>query len=218
MSTTSVEETACPECGVRQNIVVVESANIQRFPEFRNRVLNGTFMRFTCVSCQASFVVETDMLYTDYDQRLFIGVFPRTRRAHVPECEALLEATYLQVFITEAPAFARAAVGGELNRRIVFGYEELREKVVCFSAGLDDHIVEAVKIALIDSKQAIGPLSLQSCADDVLWFARVGTTDVPFGVHRSLYDSMADDVLKIQQLLHPLWRGIHVSAEKCLAA
>jgi hypothetical protein len=114
-------------------------------------------------------------------------------------------------------AFARAAVGGELNRRIVFGYEELREKVICFSAGLDDHIVEAVKIALIDSKQATGPLSLQSCEEDVLWFARVGTADAPVGVHRSVYQSMADDVLHIQQLLPPLWCGIHVSAEKCLA-
>lgn len=218
MSTTSLEEVACPECGVRQNVLVVESANIQRFPEFRARVLNGTFMRFTCVDCKASFLVETDLLYTDYEQRLFIGVFPRDRRAHVKECEAILEETYQRVFVKEAPAFARVAVGGDLQRRIVFGYEELREKIVCFSAGLDDHIVEAVKVTLITAQQEQPPLSLQGCDEEHLWFTRVGSPAPPFGVHRSLYQDLANDVQHVQQLLQPLWLGTHVSAEKCLAA
>jgi hypothetical protein len=175
-------------------------------------------MRFTCVSCGTSFVVEADLLYTDYEQRLFIGVFPRERRANAAECEALLEDTYQRVFVNEAPAFARVAVNGELQRRVVFGYEELREKVVCFSAGLDDHIIEAIKLALFKSNQERLPLSLQSCDDNYLWFARVGTMEPPFGVHRSLYQTMFDDMRQLQLVLRPLWAGGHVSAEKCLSA
>jgi len=218
MSTTATEEVACPECAVRQNVLVVESANIQRFPNFKKQVLDGTFMRFTCVSCKASFIIEADMLYTDYDDKVFMGVFPRGRRANAAECESLLEATYQQVFVKETPAYARTAVGGDLERRVVFGYEELREKVVCFSARLDDHIVEAMKIALTDAKPDVGKLSLQLVDDDYLWFARVGTSEAPFAVRKAMYEALHADTQKLQMVLQPLWGGSYVSAEKCLAA
>jgi hypothetical protein len=204
---------------VRQDVLVVESANIQRFPAFREKLLDGTFMRFTCVGCKASFVAETEMLYTDYEQRLFVGVFPRERRPQVKECEAILESTYEQVFVQEAPSFARVAIGGELHRRVVFGYEELREKVICFGAGLDDHIVEAVKIALTDAQPGIGRLSLQHFDGELLWFAAVVDNAVArLPVRRTVYDAMYEDVQQIQLLLQPLWGGSYVSADTCIAA
>jgi hypothetical protein len=109
-------------------------------------------------------------------------------------------------------------VGGDLERRVVFGYEELREKVVCFAARLDDHIIEAMKIALIDAKPDVGRLSLQLVDDDYLWFARVGTSEPPFAVRKAMYDTMHADTQKLQMVLQPLWGGTYVSAEKCLAA
>jgi hypothetical protein len=201
-----------------QTILMVESANIQRFPEFRKQVIDGSFMRFTCTVCNGAFVIETDLLYTDVDQGLFVGVFPRDRRADVAECEALVERTYDQVFVQEPPAFARALFAN-LQCRVVFGYEELREKVVCFAAGLDDHIIEAVKVALIDATPELGArLSLQQADDNDLWFARVGVSAPPFAVHRQVYDAMYNDRQQIQAMLQPLWRGPHVSADKCLSA
>jgi hypothetical protein len=175
-------------------------------------------MRFKCVSCTESFVVETELLYTDYEQRLFAAVFPRERRANISECEMLIESTYQQVFLQEAPAFARVALGGELSRRVVFGYEELREKVVCFGADLDDHIIEAVKIALIDGRPGLGRLSLQQVDGDLLWFTSVEVSAPPFPVRRTVYDAMNKDIQQIQLLLQPLWAGAYVSAETCLAA
>lgn len=87
-----------------------------------------------------------------------------------------------------------------------------------YAAGLDDHIVEAVKLALRDAQPELTRLSLQSCEGDYLWFARVGKSEPPFGLHRSMYDHMAEDAQQIQLLLPPLWGGSYVSAEKCLAA
>jgi hypothetical protein len=217
MSTTANREVECPECGVSQTILIVESANVQRFPAFKTQLLSGNFMRFTCVSCRASFVVECEMLYTDLDEHLFIGVFPHEQRGEAQACEEAIERAYGQVFISEAPEFARRAVG-ELRRRVVFGYEELREKVVCFAAGLDDHILEAVKVALRDSQPALGPLSLQAVAEDLLWFARVGTNEAPFAVPRAVYQEMLQDAARLESMLQPLWQGIYVSAERCLAA
>jgi hypothetical protein len=38
----------CPDCDAEQDVLVVESANIQRFPQFREQLVDRTFMRFAC--------------------------------------------------------------------------------------------------------------------------------------------------------------------------
>jgi len=214
----SAKNVMCPDCGAEQRIEVVDSVSIQRDPEIRDRVLAGTFMRFACAHCASSYLVEADILYTDMDRRLFVGVFPRERRSDVTACEALIGQTYDEVYVGETPAFAQSEFG-ELERRVVFGYEQLREKVVCFDAGLDDHIIEAVKVALNDVHPELGALvSLQLVDDKYLWFARIGIDAPPFAVERSIYQTMADDRQQVQTLLRPLWSGSYVSAELCLTA
>lgn len=186
--------------------------------QFRTQVLEGTFMRFDCVGCKRPFIVEMDLLYTDFDGRLLIDVFSRARRDEAARCEALVDETYETVFVREPPATVRAVLG-EFTRRIVFGYEELREKVVCFSAGLDDRILEAVKLMLKQADRSlVQRLSLQAVDDESLWLARVGVQGPLLRVPKEVYAEAAGDVTRIASLLPGLWTGHYVCVEKCLIA
>ena len=197
-------------------MLVVESANVQRFPDFRERLLKRTLMRFTCASCTHPFVIEHEMLYTDLERRQFFGVFPRAAAAQFAQCEEWIEATYRQTFLEEGPEVVRQALDNCV-RRVVFGYEQLREKVVCFDAGLDDRILEAVKVALGDAAPALGGrLSLQSVDEDRLHFAAESGAVIAVG--RDVYDGISAEADKVKALLAPLWQGIFVSAERCNAS
>jgi hypothetical protein len=216
MSTTSTRRVRCPDCDAEQDVLVVESANVQRFPEFRTRLLDRTFMRFPCSGCAHFFVIEHDMLWTDLDRRQFFGVFPRESVARFAECEAIVEQSYRQAFLDESPEVVRRSLH-DCALRVVFGYEQLREKVVCFDAGLDDHILEAMKLALSDADPALGPrLSLQTVEADRLVLATESGT--PVGVGRDVYDGIAAGAERVRGLLAPLWQGAFVSAERCIAA
>jgi len=198
---------------VEQEVLVVESANVQRFPEFRNRLLARTFMRFTCVGCNEPFVIEHEMLYTDLERRQFFGVFPRGEVARYSQCERWIETTYRQAFLAESPHVIRVSLDNCV-RRVVFGYEQLREKIVCFEAGLDDRLLEAVKVGILDADRSLSaPLSLQSVEGERLVLATPAGTLVAVG--REVYDGVAAEADRVRTLLAPLWQGLFVSAERC---
>ena len=170
-------------------------------------------MRFSCTSCTRPFVIEQEMLYTDIERRQFFGVFPRVDAAQFAQYEEWIEATYRQTFLEEGPTVVRQALD-KCIRRVVFGYEQLREKVVCFDAGLDDRILEAVKVALADAEPALGAhLSLQSVEGGRLLLATESARVV--AVDRDVYDGIAADADRVKTLLAPLWQGLFVSAERC---
>jgi hypothetical protein len=212
VSTTSSTHARCPDCGTEQEVLVVESANVQRFPDFRARLLDRTLMRFVCTSCARPFVIEHEMLYTDLERRQFFGVFPRGAAAQFAQYEEWIEATYRQAFLEEGPNVVRQALD-KCVRRVVFGYEQLREKVVCLDAGLDDRILEAVKVALGDADPALARLSLQSVEGARLLFATESGEAI--AVDRAVYEGIAADANRVKTLLAPLWQGLFVSAERC---
>jgi hypothetical protein len=58
------------------------------------------------------------------------------------------------------PAVRRWGAGVVI--RLVFGTEELREKVICRLAGLDDRVVEYLKVTLMDRDRGVVPV-LDGC-------------------------------------------------------
>ncbi|MCB9727278.1 MAG: CpXC domain-containing protein [Deltaproteobacteria bacterium] len=185
MSTTHPVTLHCPSCEASQRVLMPESANVQRSPSWRTQVLDGTLNRFACEACGAVFVVERDLLYTDLDRGVFIGVFARARRGEVAELSETIRRTFEEVVGTEAPRAVRESFP-ETRPRVVFGYAELREKVVCFDHGLDDRVVEAIKLALLEgipgaaAARVSGLVLVEVQEDGGLVLAPVGG-DRPFG-------------------------------------
>lgn len=81
-------------------------------------------------------------MYTDVDRGHWVWVAPTIERLRWPEHE-----------IAADQLFERAMIGSPLvdglrdrfTRRVVFGLEELREKLV-WNASLDDAVVETLKV------------------------------------------------------------------------
>jgi hypothetical protein len=219
MSTTVPCDVTCGACGRAQSVLIADSANVQRWPAWREQVLAATFMRFRCAGCGDTIVVEHDLLYVDLERHLFVGVFPRPRRAAADACARLIEDTFRTTFLEEAPAPVRLGAP-VIRRRVVFGYDELRDKVVAFDAGLDDRIVEAVKLTVIlDAGWQDTPLHLHAVDDAWLELARITDAGVePVRIARALYDDLAADAAQLAVLLAPLFGGPYVHVARCLDA
>ena len=202
-----------------------ESVNVMRQPEWRDHILAGTFMRVTCEQCGGQSVVEREFTYADFtaeDAGLFIGVFPRDRRPDHEAC-ARVVAEAFRAAVAESPP----AIRGQLETvevRVCFGHAELREKVVCAAAKLDDRIVEAMKLAIFDAGPGADAAGVQMLylvgfdeSDGALWFAphldRPMTGDDPFlRVDRAMYDDFIRDRERIAALLAPLFSSAYVHA------
>jgi len=182
-------------------------------------VLAGTFMRFDCIGCRATIEVEHDLLYSDLERQLFIGVFPRPSRGDAASCANLIEETFRTTFLEAAPAPVRRSATA-ITRRIVFGYDELREKVVARDAGLDDRVVEALKLVLIqDAGWKRGSLLLDAVDEDRLRFARITGVGVePVSVARGMYQELVSEQDRLAILLAPLFDGPYVHVSRCMEA
>jgi hypothetical protein len=225
MSTTTPHEVGCPNCGTRQQVLLAESANVQRSPAWRQTVLAGTWHRFECEACALPFRVERDALYTDLHRGALIGHFPRTRFAEREALEAQIAETWAQTITVEAPAAVAKRFQGP-GPRIVFGHAALREKVVCFDARLDDRLVEAVKLLLlegIDGREEAGVADLVLVEvrprDEALAFQPVGPDGEAVGDHMLeaplvMYRELEADRAIVEDALAPLFEGLWVSWRK----
>jgi hypothetical protein len=146
MSTWFETEVTCPACGARIAARLASGVHVARAPEIRAQVLARTFHRVTCGSCAHAFTAARPLVYTDIDRKHWVQIAPPNERPRWPEYE---DAT--------ARLFERAMTGSpytdELREgflvRVVFGLEELREKLVVWDANLDDAVVECVKVHAI---------------------------------------------------------------------
>lgn len=148
MSTTYTVTVRCPRCGAAQSAPIVESANVDRHPRFRDEVLAGSFMRVTCAPCGSRFAVERELLYAHLSAGLLIAVFPGLHRARAEELETLF-ARVCRMTVHDPAAPVVHTVAAEVHCRVVFGYDELREKVLCWARGLDDQALEVLKLQLL---------------------------------------------------------------------
>jgi hypothetical protein len=229
MSTFNSEPVPCPTCGHVQSVLLVESANVARRPSYRAEVLDGTFMAFVCDGCGARVVVERDILYTDLAHGLFVFAFPRARRPEARSLGEFADAVFRQTVLTEPPRAVRQRFG-QIEPRVVFSYDELREKVLCADHQLDDRVVEGVKHTLLSvpgSEEAgVRGLILVTVEDGPhgsLIFAQVGDAFSPeerplLTVGREVYDDMATEQARALLAAPGMLDGPYVHRERLLAA
>lgn len=148
MSTFVKREIACGGCGLRAERDVATSVNVSRTPEWRARILDETFQRFPCSRCRAVTQVCDAFVYLDFDRRQLIGVLPPAEESHWAEVEHEAADAFERNLGRDGPAVARP-IGEGFVVRTVFGLDALREKLILLDAGLDDSIVEVVKLRVL---------------------------------------------------------------------
>ena len=129
-------------CGNPLTVELAETINAKRSPELRNRILRGELHRASCPVCKQQMTVEKPFYYTDFTRNAVFRVLPRGERHTWSTVSRQLDA---------ASAMIPDSLGGEAKRtlRVVFGMDELREKLVAQDAGIDDRVLELTKALLV---------------------------------------------------------------------
>jgi hypothetical protein len=147
MSVTGRRTLACRGCGAAVEGMSIESANPARHPPFRDQLLARTLLRTACPGCGAPHEHFDRFVWTDLRGGLCACVVHEADRDDWADLEQEARDALSLPLREEGPDAVRAW-GAGIAIRLVFGLEELRDKVVCSMHGLDDRLVEAAKLEL----------------------------------------------------------------------
>jgi hypothetical protein len=130
------------ECGHTFVANLADGVNAGRSPEVRDEIIQGAFHRVTCPSCRKTVTAEKSFFYSDAPRGTFIQVKPRQDRHLWRQASAGLEKTAALIPESHAPLNKRKI-------RVVFGMQELREKLIAENLGIDDRMLELVKVIAV---------------------------------------------------------------------
>lgn len=142
MSTFYPAELECPSCGHRFTVEVVRGIHISRLPRARQQIIDGSFQVFSCPECSHRMVAEGPTVYTDFQRHQYVAI--ESSASTTWQSAELRHQTIFHQSFDCGPTIAQE-MGRKFTRRVVFGLEGLREKLILWDAGLDDYVVEAVK-------------------------------------------------------------------------
>ena len=120
----------CPHCKLEQETKLVQSINTRQSPELKARLLAGDLNMLDC-ACGKRTLLSATLLYHDPDREYFCQACPGGETAMT------------------AGAAAFQAIGAVGTQRLVPSHNALVEKVKILEAGLDDRVVEVLKVILL---------------------------------------------------------------------
>ena len=138
MSKSRIETVACPVCGHTQDVTVWETLNGDLDPDAKRQLMEGTLFRVECKNCGNRSYLNYAILYHDMTHRAMVYYVD----------ESSVEQTKETMIASEK------AMGIEMpgyRKRIVTDQNTLREKAIIFEHGLDDRVLELIKLVLQES-------------------------------------------------------------------
>lgn len=138
MSTKEITIVQCPACGAAGEATVWDTLNTHDDPKARDALLDGTFFDYTCPECGQTRKLNYPVVYHD--------------TAHQALVQYVMDAGQIEKASEEIQKIAHsedelmAARFAKYRNRIVTSQNALREKAMIFHNGLDDRIVEIMKV------------------------------------------------------------------------
>lgn len=133
MSMGRKETVTCPKCGQAQDYIIWHTLNGDMNPVEKQQLLDGTLFRFECKNCGHKSNVNYGILYHDMTHRAMVYYVDESSVEHTKE--TMLDAERMSGF--DMPGY---------RKRIVTDQNALREKAIIFEHGLDDRVVEIIKL------------------------------------------------------------------------
>jgi hypothetical protein len=118
-----------------------------RVPEVREQILRGELHVIACPACGNTSQVHADTTYADFDHRQWVRVAKPSELGAWSDLERASLEQFDRV-MARGPALV-AELASKFRVRLVFDLDELRERLVIWEAGLDDAIVECVKLVCV---------------------------------------------------------------------
>jgi len=169
VSTWAEGAVTCARCARPVELREAASISASRAPMWREALLDGTLHRPTCGGCGATLDVQTRFLYTDLARAQWIVVEPPAALGDWPARERELLATFDRL---AAGAPLLADVLARCRVRLVFGVDELRERVRAEAHGIDDALLECAKLVVLrrqpEVRDAGERLRFEGFGDDAL--------------------------------------------------
>lgn len=138
----------CPQCEHTNTMNAVGSVNADRRPDLRDDIVADTFQIITCADCGAAFRLQPEFNYLDVENGLWIMALPADSVLDYLENEDRATNLFRAFYGEDAPPAARD-VGSTLNCRVTFGWQAVREKILLAVSGLDDVVVELMKMDML---------------------------------------------------------------------
>jgi hypothetical protein len=217
VSTWVEESLRCPACAHGFVARVVRGAHVTRAPQLRDAALRGALGVIDCPACARGFAAPGDLVYTDFDRGHWIHVAPAEALARWPAVERDALDAFDRALRDTSPLAAPLAA--RFRVRIVFDSDELRERLACWDAGVDDALVECVKLRCLrerpDVRRPDERLRLYGVADDGA--LSLGTTGgARWTVPRAARDAIAADAAAWQLEFPALFGHGFVSCDRYL--
>ena len=184
MSLENKEIIKCPECGKENEFIVWQSLNGDLDPEAKQKLLDGTLFQFKCSGCGYESNVSYPTLYHDMSNQLMIYF---VKEEDVEETKKTFEPNSEFGFVMEG-----------YRRRIVIDQNSLREKAIIFENGLDDRVVEIIKLIYFSNLRQSQPdakvdVAYFMVAEGEYQIHFLGETPMTAVVDASLYEKVAHD-------------------------
>lgn len=158
MSRFSRTAVPCAHCGNESLQTIYASVNAVRSASLRAEILAERFHRFECPFCREWFTAEPPLVYVDVARRQWIVQNPRGWEVGWRAREAEAQQQFVEATRPPHVSSGAEALFAGTRLRVVFGMAALREKILCFEAGLDDAALEALKLDLMRSPDLDLPL------------------------------------------------------------
>lgn len=134
MSKTKYETLTCHQCGQKSDFILWESLNADLDPQAQAQLLDGTLFQFVCPHCGYEGHVNYSLLYHDMTHRVMVY--------YVLSEEAIAGTQAMFADVENTAGFKLP----DYQKRIVISQNALREKALIFANGLDDRIIEIIKL------------------------------------------------------------------------
>jgi hypothetical protein len=138
----------CPTCRTEASLTWPASINADRRPDLRAAILDGTLYTLPCRTCGETLTFEPHISYLDVGRRQWILAESVDEAARWREHETNAGRVFDLAFGAASSPAARA-IGERLATRIVFGWPAMAEKLRCADLGIDDAVLEVLKLAIV---------------------------------------------------------------------
>jgi hypothetical protein len=218
MSTFTHAKVACSACDHVFDADVAESLHISTRPDIRADILAGRFHHFQCPACLAWTTIEKLLAYTDFTRQHWFTVVATVELPFLAQWREFADATFRATMIERSPAMVRDEMAPRMRRRLVFELASLREKLIAFDHGLDDRVLEVLKLEILRERGLLPDVRLgchlTAVSPDTLSFelAQPGAPPVidRVAVARVDYDRLAAGTDELSGRWPELWDDIAV--------
>ncbi|MBX3330921.1 MAG: hypothetical protein KF722_11000 [Nitrospira sp.] len=223
MSRCENQQVTCPRCGASQETKVFVSVNGGRIKSAADRIVDGSWGALSCLKCGAEYHRPAPRLFSDLPGRLWLVRYDDAERGRYSMREEEANTIFEREWIERPPASIRDQALS-MQRRICFGPAQLREKLLLRRHGLDDRMVECLKLVLMREYAsdlfAFGPAEFYVHQVEPGGFGMVAVSIgerhqiFELKVERLTFEEIAQDAERFREAFPELFTNLYVSASR----